>query len=202
MSSPVKHEEKQHCALSGVAMLPSEMLCFVLDPAGNVVFDVKQSLPVKQRLWLAPKRAVVEQAMAQGVFSQLDAAAHWQDDLPQQVEMQLLRRLQEGLSLMRRSGALIGGFEKVKSTMMQGKAAALVQASDASEDGRLKLAKLAGHYRVPVIAVLKREVLSSVTGQENQAHIALSYGGLASRFIEESQRFAEYTADKSSSEEG
>lgn len=193
-SLPGTAEERQRCALTGIAALPSALLSFVLDPAGRVVFDLKQNLPVEKRLWLVPHRAVVERAMRERVFAGLGENAVWDEDLPLRVQMQLERRLLETLSLLRRSGALIGGFEKVGIAIRQDKAVALVQAKDAAEDGRAKLAKLAGHHHIPVIALLTRGQLAAVTGQENQAHLALLRGGLAAHFMEESRRLAEYMA--------
>lgn len=186
----------QRCALTGEAALPSTLLCFVLDPTGRVVFDFKQNLPVSRRLWLAPRRQVIEQARRQKLFSLLGEEANCPQDLSEQVCQRMLKHLQETLSLLRRSGALICGYEKVKQTIMQRKAAALVQAGDASADGREKLAKLASHHHIPVITLMPRTVLAAVTGHENQAHLAVLYGGLATKFIEESNRLTAYEEEK------
>lgn len=193
---PIKHTEEQHCAVTGKAMLPSALLCFVLDPSGKVVFDMKQNLPVEKRLWLCPERAVVEQAMQQQVFSGLDADARCPEDLPQRIEAQWKQRLLENLHLLRRSGALIGGFEKVKSLLASGRAVALVQAQDASDDGRKKLRKMAEFDAIPVITALTQAEIATVTGQENQVHLALLEGGLTARFVEDSAGFSTYIASK------
>ncbi|MCH2546166.1 MAG: ribosomal L7Ae/L30e/S12e/Gadd45 family protein [Alphaproteobacteria bacterium] len=182
----------QRCALTGVSALPTDLLCFVCDPAGMVLFDIKQNLPVQQKLWLAPKRHVVQQACESNVFAQLADTVICPPDLPERVNKIMMRRLQETLNLLRRSGNLIGGFEKVKATLVQNKAAALVQAGDASPDGREKLAKLAAHHNIPVITLLKRETLAEITTQDNQVHLAVLYGGLATVFIEESARLSAY----------
>jgi ribosomal protein L7Ae-like RNA K-turn-binding protein len=189
---PPKHDNWQRCALTGEAALPSALLCFVLDPTGRVVFDFKQNLPVQQRLWLTAKKRVVEQACAGQVFVKLGENASCPADLPEKVQHFMLRHMQETLHLLRRSGALVSGFEKVKQAIVQQKAVALVQAGDASADGREKLAKLAMHHHIPVITHLQREALAAITGQENQAHLAVLHGGLAAGFIEESKRLAVY----------
>lgn len=199
-SRPANEQEERRCALSGVQAPPSALLSFVLAPSGQVVCDVTHSLPVEARIWLVPSRTVLEQAMEQQLFQQL-GAAECPPDLPQRVENQLRQRLQELLSLLRRSGALIAGFDKVKAKIESKRAVALVQAGDAAADGRLKLAKLAGHYAVPVIEVLPRAVLAQVTGQENQTHIALLGGGLSAAFIAESHRLAAYLGDTSAAEQ-
>lgn len=191
---PTKRMEEQHCVLTGKAMLPSALLCFVLDPSGRVVFDMKQDLPVSRRIWLSPARSLLEQAVKDGVFSALGDAVQCPDDLPQGVERQYRQRLLETLHLLRRSGALVGGFEKVKALLQSGRAFVLVQARDASEDGRRKLRKLAEHDGIPVVDMLTQAEIASVTGQENQVHLVLLEGGLTRRFAEDSAQFAAYLA--------
>lgn len=194
MTNPDPNAEKgrQCCALTGEAALPSALLSFVIDPSGKVVFDLKQNLPATERLWLLPKREVVQKACEQNIFARLDVQAQCSSDLPDKVAQLMERHLRETLSLLRRSGALIGGYEKVRQLVMQKRAAALVQAKDASADGREKLAKLAGHHHIPIITVLPRSALAQITGQENQAHVAVLFGGLAASFIEESARLSGY----------
>lgn len=186
--APEAEESRQRCTLTGEAALPSALLCFVISPDGQVVFDLKQNLPVAQRFWLLPERALLARAVAERAFGEAEYPA----DLPQAVERQLVARLQETLSLLRRSGALINGFDKVKSMLQQGRGAALVQAADASADGREKLAKLARHHHIPVVDVLPRAVLAAVTGHENQTHLLVLHGGLGSRFLAESARLMRY----------
>lgn len=182
----------RRCALTGEASPPSALLCFVLDPSGRVVFDFKQNLPVPHRLWLAARRKVVEQACEQQLFAQLGEGAECPRNLSENVRQQMIKHLQETLNLLRRSGALVSGYEKVKQAVMQRKAAILVQAGDASADGREKLAKLAMHHHIPVVTLLPRTALAAVTGQENQAHLAVLYGGLADKFMQESNRLITY----------
>jgi uncharacterized protein len=181
-------EDRQRCALTGEAALPSALLCFVISPDGRVVFDIKQNLPVKERFWLLPRRSLVEQACAAKSFGDAEYAA----DLADNVQRQLLTRLQETLSLLRRSGGLVSGFDKVKSLLQQGRGAALVQASDAAVDGREKLAKLAFHHHIPVIELFPRALLAAVTGQDNQTHLMVLHGGLAERFVAETARLEGY----------
>lgn len=187
-----RQETMRHCALTGEPVPQSVALSFVAAPDGTVVFDIKQNLPAERRMWLQPRRSIVRRAVEEGAFASL---GHAPDDLPERIATLLERRLVETLHLLRRSGALIGGFEKVKSTIVAERAVAVAQAHDAAEDGRQKLAKLAHHHHIPVIQCLSRAQLAEVTGQENQTHLALCEGGLSRRFIKESQRFEAYIHD-------
>lgn len=187
---------KRRCDLTGEAAPRASLLRFVPDPQGRVVFDIRQDLPTKKECWLLPRRSIVERACSESVFTAiLDDDIICSPDIAEQVERLFLRRLFETLSLLRRSGALIGGFEKVRIGLAKPHAAALVQACDASPDGREKLARLAAHYAIPVIDhIFSRDMLATITGQENQVHLLAMQGGLAERLIAESQRFEAYMA--------
>lgn len=197
MENPKPHNGERRCDLTGEAAPLVSLLRFVPDPQGRVVFDIRQDLPAERECWLSPHKKNVERACHEGVFADTMGAVTCPPDLAEQVERLLLRRLLDVLSLLRRSGALIGGFEKVRIGLTKSHAAALVQASDASLDGREKLARLAGYHDVPVIdRIFSRDMLAAITGQENQAHLLVMKGGLAERLIVESQRFVEYMTSK------
>lgn len=197
MENPKAPNDERRCDLTGEAAPRVLLLRFVPDPQGRVVFDIRQDLPAEKECWLSPRKQVVEQAFREGVFSDSMGDVVCPPELAEQVERLLLRRLLDALSLLRRSGALISGFEKVRIGLAKPHAAALVQASDASPDGREKVARLAVHHGIPVIdGIFSRDMLAAVTGQENQAHLLAMRGGLADRLIAESQRFVEYMASE------
>lgn len=190
----MREEEVRRCALTGVLAQPSALLRFVLSPQGTVVFDRRQDLPGKD-LWLRPSRELVREACRTGTVGAWDEAGRWPDDLPGLVELQLRQQALGSLALLRRSGAVVPGFEKVQAALRKGRAAALVQAADAAEDGKVKLVKLAGHHHIPVIGCFRRDELGQVTGQENQAHLAVLPGGLSEKFLRESRFLQVYTGD-------
>lgn len=196
MENPKAQTDERRCDLTGEAAPRVSLLRFVPDPQGRVVFDVRQELPAQTECWLLPRKPIVERAFREGIFSgRMGETVTCPSNLAEQVERLLLRRLLDVLSLLRRSGALISGFEKVRIGLGKPHAAALVQARDASPDGREKLARLAAHHGVPVIdGIFSRDMLAAVTGQENQAHVLAMEGGLADRLIAESQRLDEYMA--------
>ncbi|MBM3618438.1 MAG: DUF448 domain-containing protein [Alphaproteobacteria bacterium] len=182
----MKEGKVQRCALTGEELAPSDLLRFVLSPEAKVVFDRRQDLPGKA-VWIAPRRSLVEEAISSSAFDALGERAQTEglsDAVARQLRVQALSQL----NLIRRSGALVGGFEKVKDAITS-KAVVLLQASDAAPDGKAKLAKLASHHYLSVVDCFTREELSAVTGQENQAHIALLRGGLTDKFNAEVRRY-------------
>lgn len=114
-------------------------------------------------------------------------------DLPDRVEHLLRERLMDYLHLAKRAGLLIAGFEKVKDALLKKQVALLLQASDGSEDGKEKLARLCG--AAPVNAWFSRAELEGISGQANTVHVALLPGGVTEKFMQESQRFAGFVTE-------
>ena len=63
------------------------------------------------------------------------------EDLPEQVERLMARRLAEAVSLANKAGLLVTGFAKVEELIAKGRAAVLVHAADAAADGAGKLSR-------------------------------------------------------------
>ncbi len=165
------------CAITGRELPAGELLRFVIAPDGLVVLDLHHALP-GQSLWLVASAQVLQQAQAKDVFQSLHSKAHTPADFAGYVEAMLRKRLAELLHLAKRSGTLIGGYEKVRSVLMNEEAQMLLQAHDASERGRSKLANMAKAQDVPVVTVLSRAELETVTGRDNQVHLVLKASGL------------------------
>jgi hypothetical protein len=86
----------------------------------------------------------------------------------------------------------MNGFVKVRTLAAAGEAAVLVEASDGGVDSRGKLEALAPG--VPVIDCLACAELSAALGQEHVVHAALLRGRLASSFVAEATRLANFRA--------
>jgi ribosomal protein L7Ae-like RNA K-turn-binding protein len=150
--------------------------------------DIEGKLPGRG-LWVTASRAIVDQAVRKGAFPRAARrAVKVPADLADQIERLLTRRCINLLGLARRAGKLTNGFVKVSEALQAGRVAALVQAADASEDGRAKLARLARH--MARVELLTTAELGLALGRENVVHAALSPGGLTSSFLAEAQRLA------------
>lgn len=184
-----RQREWCYCAYSQRYIASSCCLRFVVAPDGKVVPDLKGDLP-GNALWLLANRQVVSSAYGNGLFGPLGAVCN--EPIADKVEILLRRQLLSYLHLLRRSGQLVCGFEKVKAALTAKHPAALLQAADASADGKEKLAKIARHMHIRVFDMLTQGELSSVTGNENQVHILLGKSGLADVFLKESNRLSLY----------
>lgn len=180
----------RRCIVTGEVRPKVELIRFVAGPDGTVVPDLDERLPGRG-MWLSPRPDVLKAACARNAFAKVaKAPLKVPEDLGEQVERLLVRRCVESLGLARRAGAAAGGFEKVASWLADGRAAVLLQAADAAEDGRRKL-RAAAHARdpeVPVIEILDAHELSQAFGERAFAHVAVRAGGLAERIVRDAAR--------------
>ena len=107
------------------------------------------------------------------------------EGLIQDIEAQLARRTVELISLARKSGHAVAGYEKVKDWLVKDYADVLIQSSDGSERGK---SKLSTPYGGSFIGWLTSDELGLAFGRETVIHSALASGGLTSRIVEEAKR--------------
>ncbi|MEM1382740.1 MAG: RNA-binding protein [Pseudomonadota bacterium] len=181
-------ESERRCIATGRSGGRDPMIRFVLDPENRVVPDLAERLPGRG-VWLTADRALAERVEAKRLFAKgfrRQVAAP--EDLADLVERLLAQRLIDAIALARKAGQAVTGFEKTRAVVQQAAAGALIAASDAAEDGRDKLARLAPG--VPRIEVLTGEELGFAFGRDSAVHAALNRGGLADRALRESLRLS------------
>jgi len=195
LAGPRTHAEasRQSRDLASGEVRPREtMIRFVAGPDSRVVPDLAGRLPGRG-LWVAADRTSVETAAKKGLFSRsARTALKASPDLATQVEALLLKRLLDGLGLARRAGDLVTGFEKVVSTVGEGRAAWLVEATDGAPDGRRKvLSALRRASPAPgLVGLWTGEELSLALGGENVIHTAFLVGRGADRWTFDVQRLS------------
>jgi predicted RNA-binding protein YlxR (DUF448 family) len=176
----------RRCLVTGAVRPKTELLRFVVDPSGQIVPDIAGKLPGRG-LWLTAQRAIVLEASSKRVFARAaKAPVVVTEGLEDRVATLLLQRCIEILGLARRSGLAVAGFVRVKEALTAGKAALLVEATDAAADGQEKLAALASS--LPRVACLDARELGVAFGREHAVHVALGKGRLADLFIAEARR--------------
>ena len=180
------HEPERSCIVTREAKPKEALIRFVVGPDKRIVPDIAGKLPGRG-LYITASRLLIGEAIAKRLFSK---AAKEQVTIPNglldTVETQLARQVAEALSLARKAGQVITGFEKVELAVATGKVEALIHASDAGEDGVKKLSTYSG----PIFAELPRDLLSTVLGRENAVHAAVIHGPAAAFFIQAARRFA------------
>lgn len=187
---PEAESPERTCIVTRVAHPKAELIRFVIGPNHQLVPDLAGKLPGRG-IYVACSKLLVAEAIAKRLFSKAARAqVHIPDGLTATLEQLLARRVAEALSLARKAGQVVSGFEKVEAACKSGKVEALVHAEDAGEDGLKKLA----FYTGPTFGNLPRSLLCEVLGRENAVHVAVTHGAAASFFIAQARRFTLFLA--------
>jgi len=176
---------ERKCIATGEVQPKYGLIRFVAGPDDVVVPDILGKLPGRG-VYVAADRAALQRAVDKNLFARgLKQKVSVPPDLVDAVERQLVRRVVDLISLARKSGAAVAGYEKVKAWLDREDAEVLIQAIDGSGRGKSKLSTPHfGRY----IGWLTADELGMAFGRETVIHAALASGGLGKRVVEEAQR--------------
>ncbi len=177
---------ERRCIATGEVQPAQGLVRFVVGPESVIVPDVLEKLPGRG-IWVKADREALEHAVSKRLFARAARQpVSVPEDLVQEVERQVTHRVIELIALSRKAGRAVAGYEKVKSWLMSGEAAILIQASDGSERGKTKLSSPPG--KGTFIGVLTASELGLAFGREHVIHGALAAGGLTRRVVEDAAR--------------
>lgn len=173
---------ERKCIATGEVRPAEGMIRFVTGPDGQIVPDLLGKLPGRG-IWVTAKRAALEKAAAKNLFARAaKQPVQVPDGLADFVEAQLALRVTNLISLARKGGGAVCGYEKVKDWLQKEEASVLIQASDGSERGK---SKLSTPYGGDFIGWLTADELGRAFGRQTVIHAALGDGGLPRRVVEE-----------------
>jgi predicted RNA-binding protein YlxR (DUF448 family) len=176
----------RRCIATGEVADPAGMIRFVVGPDGQAVPDIRRKLPGRGSYVTADADAL-QLASTKTLFSRsAKEQGSVPDDLFEQVEAALVRRLIDLISLARKAGQAVNGFEKVKGWLENEYARILIQSSDGSERGKSKLRSPPG--KDVFIGCLTAQELGLAFGRESVIHGALSAGGLSKQVKADAMR--------------
>jgi predicted RNA-binding protein YlxR (DUF448 family) len=191
------------CAVSREVRPIDELIRFVVAPSGDVIPDLKRKLPGRG-LWVQASRRTVAEAVRRHQFSRgfkrdVRAAA----TLPADTEALLERSCTEALAMAAKAGQVISGFAKVEGLLEQGRAGALIHASDGAADGIRKLDAIARQRAgnigespdLPIVTALTSAQLDLALGRSNVIHAALLAGPASKTFLSRCQILVRYRMD-------
>lgn len=189
------------CIVARASRPPEELVRFVVGPDGGIVPDVARRLPGRG-VWVTADHATVAAAVRTKAFARaLKRAVEVPADLADRVEALLVRRALEAFALARKAGLVVTGFVKVEAALGRGEVNALVHASDAADDGAMRLDRKfiavsggQGARGTAIVRAFTADQLSLAIGGANVVHAALKSGGAAARFLAEAERIAIYRA--------
>ena len=180
-----REEPERRCIVTGDVQPKAGLIRFVASPEGMIVPDLAGKLPGRG-VWVTADRTAIETAARKGLFSR---AAKTKVTVPEGladlVEAGQARRVVDLISLARKAGLAVAGFEKVKGWLADGKAKVLLQASDGSDRGKGKLwTPQGGRW----FGCLTASELGLAFGRDSVIHGALGAGGLSQRVVEEAAK--------------
>ena len=189
-----REEPERRCLVTNETGPKSGLVRFVVGPDNSVVPDISGKLPGRG-LYVTASRPILEQARMGQFARAAKASVVVPEGLADEVERQLAARVIDLVSLARKAGVAIAGFEKVKEALALAgeglgkrawsKVRVLLQASDGSERGKAKLWTPEG---ARYFNCLTSEELGQAFGRQTVIHAALASGALADRVVEEAAK--------------
>ncbi len=175
-----KHDIRiRRCVVTGEKLDQEELLKFTLDPKGVVVLDINRKLPGRG-MWVSPDRNTLEKAAAGNYFSRAARRnVEITADFLYTVETKLIDYLTGILSLGRKSGVVVTGFERVRRGVSDKTITVLVQALDGSDRQGQKIIPRGvscKHHRC-----LSSAELGKVFGRESVIYVGVKNGPLAQK---------------------
>ena len=173
----MKAEETRKCIVCG-EVLPKEcLLRFTQTPDNQIVPDFKKKLPGKG-IWVKNSKQSLMIAVEKNLFSRAAKKnVKVSLELVDMAETILRKRALAAISLARKAGALVFGFEKVCDAIKKNKVAFVLEAKDAGADGHNKIMNLAKNLEV--FHTFNVEELDKELDRVNTVHIALLHGEMA-----------------------
>ncbi|MCZ8137591.1 MAG: DUF448 domain-containing protein [Porphyrobacter sp.] len=177
---------ERRCILSGEHDARDALVRLAISPDGLVLPDPAAKAPGRGA-WIGVSRSALEAAVADGQLKRAlmrafkGAPLTIPEDLPERVEAALARHLGDRLGLELRSGNIVLGSARIEEQARAGRLAALLHASDSSEDGRRKLdqawrvgRETEGSGERGEVLPLDRNALSVALGRDNVVHLGVA----------------------------
>lgn len=184
-------ETTRKCILTGQILAKEDLLRFVLLQDGRLVPDFNKKLEGRG-IYISNSLRLLQGLT---VKSPLNKIFHTNviidSQLPQTVEQILHKRGLEAVNLARKAGDLVLGFEKVKETIQKGKAAFVIEASDAGDDGKQKIATMAGD-KVEKFSLYDVATLSEALDRENTVYLVVKKSPMAAMVKQALKRYQIY----------
>ncbi|MDP2411256.1 MAG: RNA-binding protein [Pseudolabrys sp.] len=186
------------CALSRDVKPVSELIRFVLGPAGEVVPDVKRKLPGRG-IWVTATRTAIEDAVKRNVFARgFKRDVRMAKDLALATERLLERSALDALAIAGKGGKVVCGYAKVEAAVGRDGIVALIHAKDAAVDGVRKLDSALHRARgektaeIAVIGLFAGQQLDLALSRPNVVHAALLAGPGSETFLARVKRLERF----------
>ncbi len=183
----MKQEEERKCIVEGIVKDKDDLLRFTVTPDNQVIPDFKKKLPGRG-IFVSNSKKALTTAIEKNLFSKsVKSNVKSNSELIDVVENILRKKGLDSISLAKKAGILITGFEKVKEALKKGKVAFILEAKDAGNDGREKMAFFARELEVFVLYDI--EELDKALDKVNTVHVAFLKSEMSKMVHNEFKKF-------------
>ena len=176
-----------------------QLLRFVLGPDENdnnnvVVPDLREKLPGRG-VWVTCNKFAVEEAMAKNLFARgFKSKCMVPGDLSGKIDELLEKRCLQALSLAKKAGQVITGFDKIFSAISKTELEMLIEAQDGAEGGRKRLEKkfVAVFPDGKIIKLFTSAQMDVAFGGINVIHAAITHGNMTQNVLAAVEKLAKY----------
>jgi len=183
-----KELETRKCIVTGKILPKAELLRFVVLENGQMLPDFNKKLGGKGVYLSNSKTLLAGLTLKKNPLNKiLHTNVIISSELPDMVEHILSKKCLDAVNLARKAGDLILGFEKVKDVITKGKAAFVIEATDAGEDGKQKIATIAKDLEK--FSLYDVATLSEALKRENTVYFAIAKSQISDMVREAFRRY-------------
>ena len=102
----------------------------VVDPDQNIVPDINQELDASSSLWVTCNERILTEAVEKHILSHYNGEVSLDPLLPERIERLLRKKSLHMLSMAKKAGQIVNGYEKVKTLLQENNTKLLIQAQD------------------------------------------------------------------------
>ena len=184
------------CAATREVRPADELIRFVQGPDGTLAPDLKRELPGRG-VWVTATAETVRLAVRKKAFARsLKSPVEVDPALDERVGELMSRATLAMLGFANKAGLVITGFAKVEAALAKENVKALVEATDAGDDGVRKLAQAVRRVgltdRVAAIRLFSGPQLDLALGRSNVVHAAVLAGPVSAAFLARCDQYARY----------
>ena len=174
------------CLVTGTTIEKKDLIRFVIDPQNNLIADINQNLPGKG-YWVKADRDTILKAINKNILHKaIKKEVNIEKNVLDRIEMQITKQIINQISLCRKAGAAIFGFDKIKAAIKSNNIGLVIQALDGSDREKKRLV----NRSIPKILddCLTGSDLGKAFGRENVIHCAILRSGFVENIYFHSNR--------------
>lgn len=186
-------ETTRKCIVTGKILEKDKLLRFCVGPDNEIIPDFKKKLPGKG-IYVSNSKTLLEKAAETNVFAKvLKKKVKPAPDLAEMAGNILRHNALGAVSLSRKAGSFVCGLDKVLEAIKKEKAAFVLEAKDAGNDGHQRIMLVSKD--MDVFQVFATEELGKALNRENIVHAAFLKSEMANMVKRELRKLADFLGE-------